>query len=343
LQKRFPHVDLFFNPSDFGQLEKVVPELGDLDDDLADLPHYYLPEAADSTGFTAFIPIIYGCNFLCSYCIVPYRRGKERSRPLSDIVAEVEHVVARGAREVTLLGQTVNAYGHDLAEKPDLSSLLRAVDAVPGLDRLRFLTSHPKYMSNEIIDTMAELGTVCEHMNLPVQAGDNEVLKRMRRTYTRDYWQDRIEYTRERMPSVTVATDIIVGFPGETDAQFQQTYDLLEAVECDKVHLAMYSPRPGTLSARWEDDIPHHEKQARHQALEKLQERIATKRNARRLGDTEEVLVEGISKGRWTGRTRGNTLVHFDDERDVLGKLVDVTITDTSPWFLMGQPAGPVS
>jgi tRNA-2-methylthio-N6-dimethylallyladenosine synthase len=145
------------------------------------------------------------------------------------------------------------------------------------------------------------------------------------------------------MPSVTVATDIIVGFPGETDAQFQQTYDLLEAVECDKVHLAMYSPRPGTLSARWEDDIPHHEKQARHQELEKLQERIATKRNACRLGNTEEVLVEGISKGRWTGRTRGNTLVHFDDERDVLGKLVDVAITDTSPWFLMGQPAGPVS
>lgn len=343
LQQRFPHVDLFFNPSDFGQLERVVPELGDLDDDLADLPHYYLPEATDSAGFTAFIPIIYGCNFLCSYCIVPYRRGKERSRPLADIVTEVEHVVARGAREVTLLGQTVNAYGHDLADRPDLPALLRAVDAVPGLDRLRFLTSHPKYMSNEIIDTMAQLETVCEHMNLPVQAGDNDVLKRMRRTYTRDYWQDRIAYTRQQMPGVTVATDIIVGFPGETDAQFQQTYDLLEAVECDKVHLAMYSPRPGTLSARWEDDIPHHEKQARHQALERLQEKIATKRNARRLGDTEQVLVEGISRGRWTGRTRGNTLVHFDDERDVLGKLVDVTITETSPWFLIGQPAGPVS
>jgi tRNA-2-methylthio-N6-dimethylallyladenosine synthase len=210
------------------------------------------------------------------------------------------------------------------------------------LDRLRFLTSHPKYMSDEIIETMAELDSVCEHMNLPVQAGDNDVLKRMRRTYTRDYWRDRIEYTRQQMPGATIATDIIVGFPGETDAQFQQTYDLLEEVRCDKVHLAMYSPRPGTLSARWEDDIPHHEKQRRHQALEQLQERVCTERNARRLGDTVEVLVEGVAKGRWTGRTRGNTLVHFDDERSVLGKLVDVTITETSPWFLIGQPAGPV-
>lgn len=341
LRQRFPHVDLFFNPSEFGQLEQVVPELGELDDGLADLPHYYLPDAADSAGITAFVPIIYGCNFLCSYCIVPYRRGKERSRPLADIVTEVDRLVARGVREVTLLGQTVNAYGHDLAEKPGLADLLRAVDAIPGLDRLRFLTSHPKYMTDEIIETMAELDSVCEHMNLPVQAGDNDVLKRMRRTYTRDYWQDRIEFTRQQMPGATIATDIIVGFPGETDAQFQQTYDLLEDVGCDKVHLAMYSPRPGTLSARWEDDVPHHEKQCRHQALEELQVRVCTERNARRLGDTVEVLVEGVAKGRWTGRTRGNTLVHFDDERSVLGKLVDVTITETSPWFLIGEPAGP--
>ena len=342
LRKRFPHVDLFFNPSDFGALETVVPELGSLSDDLAELPHYYVPETRDTAGVTAFVPIIYGCNFLCSYCIVPYRRGKETSRPLADIVAEVEQLVARGVREVTLLGQTVNAYGHDLPARPGLADLLRAVDAVPGLDRLRFLTSHPKYMSDEIIGTMAELPSVCEHMNLPVQAGDDEVLRRMRRTYSRDYWRDRIELTRRMMPDATVATDIIVGFPGETETQFMQTYDLLETVECDKVHLAMYSPRPGTLSARWDDDIPHAEKLRRHQALEQLQERIASRRNARRREQTVEVLVEGVAKGRWTGRTRGNTLVHFDDDREVLGKLVDVTITETSPWFLLGKPAGPV-
>jgi tRNA-2-methylthio-N6-dimethylallyladenosine synthase len=243
-------------------------------------------------------------------------------------------------REVTLLGQTVNAYGHDLPDRPGLADLLRAVDAIPGLVRLRFLTSHPKYMSDEIIDTMADLPSVCEHMNLPVQAGDDEVLRRMRRTYGRDYWRERIAYTRERMPDVTVATDVIVGFPGETEAQFQRTYDLLAEVECDKVHLAMYSPRPGTLSARWEDDIPHEEKQRRHRVLEILQERIGAERNGRRLGQTVEVLVDAKAKGRWTGRTRGNTLVHFDDERDVLGRLVDVRITRTSPWFVIGEAVG---
>ena len=341
LRDRFPHVDLFFDPSDFEALRRFVPELSELDDDLAQLPHYYVPEAAaGAAGVTAFVPIIYGCNFVCSYCIVPYRRGRERSRPLAEIVQEVERLVATGVREVTLLGQTVNAWGHDLPETPGLADLLRAVDAIPGLARLRFLTSHPKYMSDEIIDAMAELPTACEHMNLPVQAGDNEVLRRMRRTYSRDLWFDRIAYTRERMPDVTVATDIIVGFPGETDAQFMQTYDLLEQVKCDKVHLAMYSPRPGTLSARWEDDIPHEEKLRRHQALEALQERLCAERNAARLGHQYEVLVEGKQKGRWTGRTRGNTLVHFDHDGDLRGRLVDVKVTRTSPWYLFGEPVG---
>lgn len=344
LKERFPHVDLFFDPSDFEQLHKVVPELDDLEDDLAQLPHYYSPEVEGietaKGGVTAFVPIIYGCNFLCSYCIVPYRRGKETSRPMQEIVREVEQLAANGVREVTLLGQTVNAYGHDLADDVGLADLLRAVDAIPGLERLRFLTSHPKYMSDRIIDTMAELRTACEHMNLPVQAGDNEILRRMRRTYTRDLWQERIAYTRQTMPDCTVATDIIVGFPGETEIQFRQTYDLLQDVGCDKVHLAMYSPRPGTLSARWEDDVPHDEKHRRYQVLEELQTRLATERNAKRQGDTVEVLVEGKAKDRWTGRTRGNTLVHFDDTRDVFGKLVDVKITRTSPWFLIGEPVG---
>jgi tRNA-2-methylthio-N6-dimethylallyladenosine synthase len=337
LRERFPHVDLFFDPSDFARLEEVAPEISDLSDDLAQLPHYYADPAAVSSATSAFIPIIYGCNFLCSYCIVPYRRGKERSRPVADIVAEVEGLVAGGVREVTLLGQTVNAYGHDLPDAPGLADLLRAVDAVPGLERLRFLTSHPKYMSDEIIDTMAALPSVCEHMNLPVQAGDNEVLRRMRRTYTRDYWFDRIRYTRQTMPDVTIATDIIVGFPGETDAQFMQTRDLLERTRCDKVHLAMYSPRPGTLSARWVDDIPLVEKRRRHQELERLQERIQTEINAAKRGRTYEVLCEGRAKGRWTGRTRENTLLHFDDPRELTGKLIDVRVTETSPWFLIGE------
>ena len=341
LRERFPHVDLFFDPSDFEKLRDFVPEMSELEDDLTQLPHYYQPPTqAGHAGITAFVPIIYGCNFLCSYCIVPYRRGKETSRPFDEIVAEVEQLVAGGVREVTLLGQTVNAYGHDLEGKPTLAMLLTAIDAIPGLERLRFLTSHPKYMGDDIIDAMAGLRTACEHMNLPVQAGDNEVLRRMRRTYTRDLWQERIAYTRQQMPDVTVATDIIVGFPGETEEQFMQTYDLLEQTRCDKVHLAMYSPRPGTLSARWEDDIPHEEKFRRHQALEELQARVCAEINGRRLGDTYEVLVEGKARGRWSGRTRGNTLVHFDDDRDLFGKLVDVRITQTSPWYLLGEAVG---
>ena len=341
LKQRFPHVDLFFNPSDFDKMAEVVPELNDLEDDLDQLPHYYQPQLSPGkAGVSAFVPIIYGCNFVCSYCIVPYRRGKETSRPFRDIVQEVERLVDNGVREVTLLGQTVNAYGHDLEEQTSLAHLLEAVNNVPGLDRLRFLTSHPKYMGDDVIHAIRDFDSACEHMNLPVQAGDNEVLRRMRRTYTRDLWMERIGYTREQIPGVTVATDIIVGFPGETEEQFMQTYDMLERTKCDKVHLAMYSPRPGTLSARWEDDIPHEEKFRRHQALEKLQEEICTEINKKRFGETYEILVEGKQKGRWTGRTRGNTLVHFDDDRDVLGKLVDVRITKTSPWYLMGEPVG---
>lgn len=340
LKERFPHVDLFFNPSDFDKLVEVVPELDMLEDDLASLPHYYQPQlSGNKVGVSAFVPIIYGCNFVCSYCIVPYRRGKETSRPFNDIVTEVERLVDGGVREVTLLGQTVNAYGYDLEDKRSLSRLLEAVDRVPGLERLRFLTSHPKYMGDDILDAIADLPSACEHMNLPVQAGDNEILKRMRRTYTRDLWMERIATTREKVPDVTVATDIIVGFPGETEEQFLQTYDMLEQTRVDKVHLAMYSPRPGTLSARWEDDVPQEEKWRRHQVLEAQQERISTELNEKRLGDTYEVLVESKEKGRWTGRTRGNTLVHFDDDgvTDVLGKMVDVKITKTSPWYLLGD------
>jgi len=339
LKLRFPHVDLFFDPSDFGRLQEVVPELAELDDDLAQLPHYYVNEATDAR-VSAYVPIIYGCNFLCSYCIVPYRRGKETSRPFADIVREVESLVASGVRDVTLLGQTVNAYGHDLPNTPGLADLLRAVDAISGLDRLRFLTSHPKYMSNDIIDAMAACESVCEHMNLPVQAGDNDVLRRMRRTYTADLWRERIAYTRAQMPGATVATDIIVGFPGETAEQFQNTLELLKEIECDKVHVAMYSPRPGTLSARWEDDVPHDEKHRRHQEIERLQEEILTRRNAARRHEVYEVLVDNYQKGRWSGRTRGNVLTHIDSETNLLGKLVDVKITKTSPWYLIGEPVG---
>jgi tRNA-2-methylthio-N6-dimethylallyladenosine synthase len=339
LQNRFPHVDLFFDPSDFEAFKSFVPELAELEDDLESLPHYYVDQAVDAR-VSAYVPIIYGCNFVCSYCIVPYRRGRERSRPVDEILSEVLHLVGRGVRDVTLLGQTVNAYGHDLDGDIGLAELLRKVDNVDGLDRLRFLTSHPKYMSDEILEAMAELDSVCEHLNLPVQAGNNDVLKRMRRTYAVEHWQDRIAKARELMPGLTVATDIIVGFPGETDAQFADTLSVLREAELDKVHVAMYSPRPGTLSARWEDDVPPDVKHERHQAVERLQEEICTRLNRQRLNSRQEVLFDSFNKGRWGGRTRGNTLVHVDSAEQLLRKIAPVQISGTTPWYLLGQLAG---
>lgn len=340
LAARFPHVDLFFRPSAVEKLVEIVPELAGVEDDLAELPHYY--GAGEQQGeVTAFMPIIFGCNYVCSYCIIPYRRGKERSRPLQSVVGEAWLLAKRGVKELTLLGQTVNAYGHDLPGQPDLADLLAAVDGAAGLERIRFLTSHPQKMTTKLIRAVAELPHVCEHINLPVQAGHDDTLKRMRRNYTVDDYRRVIEEIRATVPNVTIATDIIVGFAGETEAHFQGTLDLLAELELDVVHVAMYSPRPKTIASRWEDDVPPEEKHRRHQAVEQLQEGIATRKKARLLGGVHEVLVDGQAKGRWRGRTRGNQLVFFDapgSTRDWLGQLVDVQITETHPWYVVGRP-----
>jgi tRNA-2-methylthio-N6-dimethylallyladenosine synthase len=264
---------------------------------------------------------------------------------VGEIVAEVRSLARQGVREITLLGQIVDRYGKDIPDGPDLADLLRVVHeagTAEGLARIRFLTSHPNWMTDKLLETVAELPGVMPHIEVPVQAGDDEVLQRMKRGYTNAEYRALIERIRRIIPDVTINTDIIVGFPGETEAQFEQTYTLLEDLRLDKVHIAKYSPRPQTVSARtMEDDVPEEEKERRRKALDDQQARITAEINARWLGQTVEVLVEGSHNGRWRGRTPQNRLVFFEDDRaERRGQLVDVEITWTGPWSMQGRLPG---
>ncbi len=332
LKRRFPHVDLFLRPGQFQSLlevtERHVPPPEERE----------FPPITKPAGITAFVPIIEGCDKFCTYCIVPLRRGRERSRPVSDVVAEVEGLVARGTREVTLLGQTVDSYGHDLPDRPDLAELLCRLNDVQGLCRIRFLTSYPNDLTPRIIAAMASLSKVCEHINLPVQAGDDAVLAAMGRNYSVAHYRKLVASIRRAIPQVALSTDIIVGFPGESEEQFQHTYDLLAELRFDTVHVAAYSPRPGTRAARTlPDDVPPAEKSRRLQAVEVLQEGVAKEINTRLLGQEMDVLVEGRRKGKWEGRTRTNKLVFFTDGQDRLGQLVTVKVQKASAWALQGE------
>src|SRR5690242_10951814 len=264
---------------------------------------------------TAWLPVVLGCNKVCTYCIVPYRRGRERSRPVDELVTEASSLVTKGAKELTLLGQTVEAYGLDLPDKPDLAILMSHLSEIDGLERIRFMTSYPRHMNDSMIERMAGLPKVCEHVNIPVQAGDDEVLRRMKRGYTLDEYRYRVERLRALWPGVTLSTDIIVGFCGETEEEFQHTLDLLEEIRFDVVHVAAYSVRPGTVAARWEDDVPLAEKKRRLHAVEEVQARIAFELNQQLVGSAQEVLVEETNdthgRQQWKGRNRGNRLVFF--------------------------------
>jgi len=338
-QSRLPMVDHFVSPSAVDEVIALAPHSTYRQDEPA------LP-VADWTHppVSVHVPIQYGCNMSCAFCVIPLRRGKERSRPLEEIVDEVRRIVARGAKEITLLGQIVDSWGHDLRGRPDLADLLRAVHEVPGLVRLRFLTSHPAWMTDKLIATVAALPRCQHEINLPVQAGHDEILKLMRRGYTVARYRDLIGKIRAAMPHIALTTDVIVGHPGETRAHFDATLGLAEEIRFDKIHIAAYSARPGTRAAEMEQTpdlaVPEGEKQARRVELERLQERIATERNAALLGREVEVLVEGESKGKWRGRTPGNKLVFFADPRDWTGLLARVTIAQTGPWSLQGNVVG---
>jgi tRNA-2-methylthio-N6-dimethylallyladenosine synthase len=313
---------------------------------------------ADATGMkspspTAWLPVILGCNKVCSYCIVPSRRGRERSRPMAELIAEARTLTAAGARELTLLGQTVEAYGLDLPGEGDLGDLMAALSEIETLERIRFMTSYPPHMTDKMIHQMAALPKVCEHVNIPVQHGDDGMLARMRRGYTLAEYRALIGKLRAWWPGVSLSTDIIVGFCGETDEEFQHTLDLLEEIRFDVVHVAMYSPRPGTLAFKWEDDVPLEVKRERLHAVEAVQERIALESNAPYVGRIEEVLIEShqVAGGQhqWRGRNRTNKLVFLPATRPGAasdhgaevrpGDLVNVRIDRATAWSLQGQRA----
>jgi len=300
LKREFPRVDYFFRAGE-------TPPWANGD---------WSPELKSSPPF-AYVPITQGCDNYCAYCIVPYRRGPERSRPPAEVVAEVAALAGRGVREVILLGQNVDSYGHDLPGKPELASLLRELDAV---------------------DAVAELERVCEQICLPVQAGSDAVLRAMRRGYTVAHYRELVARIRQRLPEVALSTDVIVGFPGETAAQYGETRDLLAELRFDVVHVAAYSPRPGTYATRHlKDDVPPEEKRARLAEIETLQEGIAAAINQRLMGRCLEVLVAGRKKGKCYGRTRGDKLVFFPAADCRPGQAVNVKITRTGPWSLQGE------
>ncbi|HEY53224.1 MAG TPA: tRNA (N6-isopentenyl adenosine(37)-C2)-methylthiotransferase MiaB [Caldilineae bacterium] len=353
----YPWVDVFMGPSEARPLVEhlrnrlIDEELAALEqrqlaqryriqDDsypIASLKHLAL---SGEPPVSAYVPVVYGCSHACTFCIIPYRRGVERSRPLPEIVRETKGLVGQGVKEITLLGQIVDRYGYDWGGHPDLVALLRAVHEIDGLQRIRFLTSHPNYMTDALLEAVATLPKVMPHIEVPIQAGDDEVLAHMKRGYTAEDYRKLVARIRAFIPDVAIHTDIIVGFPGESEQQFQRTVEILEELRLEKAHLARYSPRPGTVSARrMPDDAPDEVKRHRHRLLEEQHKRISAEINRRWLDQTVQVLVEDRHKGKWRGRTPQNRLVFFDDERNRRGELVDVRITWTGPWSMQGVPA----
>ncbi|MGE5507976.1 MAG: tRNA (N6-isopentenyl adenosine(37)-C2)-methylthiotransferase MiaB [Chitinophagales bacterium] len=344
LREHYPQVDLVFGTHNLHRLpeylarvsqgERVIEVWEDGDD-----PQEGVPVRRDDP-LHAWINITYGCDNWCTYCIVPKVRGRCRSRAAEKIVDEVREVVAGGVREVTLLGQNVNAYGLDLPQGPDFAGLLWLVNGVDDLWRIRFTTSHPKDMSERLIEALAGADKVCEHLHLPLQAGSARVLARMNRGYSSDDYLRLVERIRQSVPEIALTTDLIVGFPGETEEDFAETLRVVREVGFDAAFTFVYSPRTGTPAASYLDQVPEPVKKERIARLIELQESISAAHSRALLGQRVEVLVEGVSKTNpenLSGRTRTNKLVHFPGQADLTGRLVWVEVTGTHPWTLDGR------
>ena len=350
IRKKLPYVDVFAPPSnpkpiiDFLIRQEYIGEASasrNVETDTVWEPgKLTLPASRRKKSVAGFIPIVYGCSHACAYCIIPYKRGAERSRNPQEILDHARSLAEQGVKEVTLLGQIVDRYGLDTAGYPTLAELLREIHEIPGIERIRFLTSHPNWITDELLDTVRELPKVMKHIEVPAQAGNNTVLENMRRGYTDEEYRNLISHIREKIPGVSIGTDIIVGFPGETEAQFEDTFRQLADLKLNVVHLARYSPRKGTLSERtMPDDVSDEEKWRRFRAVETLQEQIATELHAVLEGKILPVLFEEKQKGRWMGRTEHMDLVYVESESDLTGLILPVKINWTGPWTMIGELA----
>lgn len=343
--KKYRHVDLIFGTHNLHKFPELLYKAVNSSTAVADISSSdgYIAEGVPirrEHGVKAWVTIMYGCNNFCSYCIVPYVRGRERSRRPSDILDEAKLLGHQGYKEITLLGQNVNSYGLDLQDGTSFAKLLYSLESVEGIERVRFMTSHPKDLSDELISAMSECQKVCEHLHLPVQAGSNRILAGMNRKYTREHYFKLVEKLRARIPDISLTTDIIVGFPGETEEDFEQTLDLVERVRFDYVYTFLYSKRTGTPAAKKEEQVGEEVMKRRFDTLLELQNGIGRKINDKLLGVKTEILVEGPSKNNintMTGRTRTNKIVNFRGSTELTGRLVRTIIENTGTWSLEGR------
>jgi len=291
-------------------------------------------------GVKSYVTIMQGCDHFCSFCIVPFVRGREKSRPSQEIIEEVKHLAGMGLKEVCLLGQNVNGYGRGLKEEISFAELLERINNVEGIERIRFTTSHPKDLSRELIQAFSRLPKLCEHIHLPFQSGSNKILKAMHRGYTKESYIEKIDHLKKVCPSIAVTADVIVGFPGEEEEDFEQTLDLLRLVRFDDLFSFKYSTRKGTRAAQFEDKVEEKVKQERLFILQEMQKGITLQKNEELEGHVEEVLVEGQSKQSaqdMTGRTRSNKIINFEGDLSLVGKLIPIHITRAYAHSLRGE------
>ncbi len=344
IRKKYRHVDLIFGTHNFHKFPELLYRVINTGKVVADVSTSdgYIAEGVPikrEHAVKAWLTIMYGCNNFCSYCIVPYVRGRERSRRMSDIIDEASLLGHQGYKEITLLGQNVNSYGIDFKDGTSFAKLLRALEDVEGIERIRFMTSHPKDLSEELIYAMRDCSKVCGHLHLPVQAGSNRILSEMNRKYTREYYLSLVDRIREQIPGISLTTDIIVGFPGETEEDFNQTLDLIKTVRFDYVYSFLYSKRTGTLAAKMPEQVSEETMKKRFDSLLELQNGISKEINEGLAGKQEEILVEGRSKNNinmMSGRTGSNKIVNFKGESELTGRLVKVRIDNVGTWSLEG-------